>query len=142
MNNIATCFAGEDVYDSNESVLKTLLKITKENPKELSKEEVKITLMDFIIGGIFSVSNSLVYLFYHLAANPEVQEKLYREIDSILGDSACQPDSVDSSHLANMPYLKACVNESFRLNCPVPGIMRVTTEPIVLSGYHIPANVR
>ena len=101
--------------------------------------------MDFIIGGIFSVSNSLVYLFYHLAANPDVQEKLYNEIESVMGsaDSTCGFDQerVSSSHLANMPYLKACVNESFRLNCPVPGIMRVTTEPLVLSGHHIPANV-
>ena len=73
------------MFDSNESVLKTLLKITKENPKDLSKEEVKVTIMDFIIGGIFSVSNSLVYLFYHLAANPDVQEKKYNEIKSYMG---------------------------------------------------------
>ncbi len=153
--------AGEEHYDSNESVLKTLLKKTKADPKELSKEEVKVTIMDFIIGGIFSVSNSLVYLFYHLAANPDVQEKLYREIESVIGCSSTSfcsspededdqrssahhhlvKEHVTSGQLARMPYLKACVSESFRLNCPVPGIMRVTTEPMVLSGYHIPANV-
>lgn len=151
---------GEEHYDSNESVLKTLLKKTKADPKELSKEEVKVTIMDFIIGGIFSVSNSLVYLFYHLAANPDVQEKLYREIESVIGCSSTSfcsspededdqrssahhhlvKEHVTSGQLARMPYLKACVSESFRLNCPVPGIMRVTTEPMVLSGYHIPAN--
>lgn len=109
---------------------------------------MKVTIIDFIIGGIFSVSNSLVYLFYHLAANPDVQEKLYAEIQFVIGRGSDQDEHqilgkerVTSAQLANMPYLKACVSESFRLNCPVPGIMRVTTEPVVLSGYTIPVNV-
>ena len=49
--------------------------------------------------------------------------------------------TVVAAHIAQMPYLKACVRECFRLSCPVPGIMRVTSQPMILSGYHIPANV-
>ena len=129
----------DEQYSVNDSVLKTLL-----TNKELTREEVKVTIMDFIIGGIFSVSNSLVYLFYHLATNPLVQDKLFNEIEQILnspGSNDVDSSEVTSAHLSRMPYLKACVSESFRLNCPIPGIMRVTTEPLVLSGYDIPPNV-
>lgn len=113
-------------------MLQTLLK-----SKQLSNEEIKLTIIDFIIGGIFTVSNTFAYLFYHLASNPHVQDELYNEIQSVKNDD----DSFSSKHLAKMPYLKACVQECFRLNCPVPGIMRVTTKPTILSGYEIPANV-
>lgn len=116
------------------------------NTQGLSPEEVKINMIDFITGGIFTVSNTLVYLFYHLAANQNVQQKLFDEIHSVLcdndnGDSTSSPNCIDTRHLSRMTYLKSCVRECFRLNCPVPGIMRVTSKPLVLSGYNIPENV-
>ena len=46
---------------------------------------------------------------YEVAKRPEVQEKLYEEIKTILGDR--QPTADD---LAAMPYTKGCVKESFR----------------------------
>ena len=47
---------------------------------------------------------------FEVAKRPEVQEKLYAEIKSVLGDSR-YPTAKD---LAAMPYLKGCVMESFR----------------------------
>lgn len=117
-----------------QTVLQTLLKT-----EQLSNEEIKLTIIDFIIGGIFTVSNTFAYLFYHLASNQPVQDKLYTEIQSVKDDNAFT-DDFTPKHLAKMPYLKACVQECFRLNCPVPGIMRITIKPTILSGYEIPAN--
>lgn len=121
--------------DQNHTVLKRMLR-----SQELTKDEVKINLIDFIAGGIFTVSNTLNYLFYHLAANPEVQQELFEEIDRVTNGGGGD-HHVDQTHINGMSYLKACLKECFRLTCPVPGIMRVTSEPLVLSGYHVPANV-
>lgn len=118
------------------------------NTKGLNKDDIKITIIDFISGGIFTVSNTLAFLVYNLASNQSVQQKLFEEIESVMGssidsdDEHCDASTVVAKHIAQMPYLKACVRECFRFHSTVPGIMRVTSKPLVLSGYHIPENVR
>lgn len=122
----------QDISLKSESVLDTLL-----STSNLDEKDAKITIIDFIAGGIFTVSNSLTYLLYHLARNPNVQQRLYEELSAVLGDG----NAVTAEHLSQMPYLKACVKESFRLNSTVPGIMRILPKDVVLSGYHVPAGV-
>lgn len=119
-----------------QTILQTLI-----NSKQLSKEEIKTVIIDFITGGIFTVSNTFAYLFYHLAVNQDVQAKLYDEIVQVKNLEPNESGLILPSHIARMPYLKACVQECLRLNCPVPGIMRVTSKSLILSGYNIPANV-
>ena len=55
-------------------------------------------------------ANQGVFLVFEVARRPEVQEKLYAEIKSVLGDSR----HPTAEHLAAMPYLKGCVMEAFR----------------------------
>ncbi|CAG2161721.1 unnamed protein product [Oppiella nova] len=120
-----------DQTNANQSVLQTLL-----NTEGLTESDIKITIIDFIAGGIFTVSNTLCFLFYHLASNPEVQHKLFQEVSQVMGDSHL----LTADMLADMPYLKACVKECFRLTNTVPGITRILPQPTVLSGYHVPQN--
>ena len=49
-------------------------------------------------------------MLYHMAQNPEAQERLYEEIKSVVGEGH-EPTPED---LSKMPYLKGCVLESFR----------------------------
>ncbi|KAI2801625.1 hypothetical protein BLOT_009439, partial [Blomia tropicalis] len=123
-----------EMFVSSNSVLKTLL----QSP-DLNRNEVKVAIVDLIAGGIFTVTNAMVFLMYTLAANPDAQEKLYQEIVSIIGDNSSEY-LVRYADISRMTYLKACVTESFRMNGPIPGVFRITTEPIVLSGYQIPSN--
>lgn len=55
-------------------------------------------------------ANNIAFLLCDLAQNPDKQQKLYAEIDRVLGK--CK--KVKKSHLANMSYLKACVKETQR----------------------------
>lgn len=122
----------DSINENGESVLETLL-----NSQGLSEEDVKITIIDFISGGIFTVSNSLAFLLYHLARNPISQETLHQELRNVLSDD----ETVTGEKLAQLPYLKACVKEAFRLSSTVPGIMRILPDDVLLSGHHIPAGV-
>ena len=47
---------------------------------------------------------------YNLGRNPHVQEKLYQEIENVVG----KEEDVTSQSLAKLSYLKACVKESLR----------------------------
>ena len=58
----------------------------------------------------FQTAKSLQVFFYHLATNPDKQEILHNEIMNVLGpDQPLTPEA-----LAQMPYLKAAMKESFR----------------------------
>ena len=115
------------------SLLKTLLSL-----KEVDERDVRTLIIDFISGGINTVSNSLSFILFHLAANPAVQEKLFDEISRVLGTND-QP--ITGQHLNKMTYLKACVKESFRLNSTIPCLVRILPDDIVLNGYRVPAQV-
>ena len=56
-------------------------------------------------------SSSTLWWLYNLARFPEVQEKLYQEIESVFG----KDDDVTPQHIAKLRYLKACLKESMRL---------------------------
>nr|WPM94883.1 cytochrome p450 314A1a [Polyphagotarsonemus latus] len=115
--------------NSKNSLLKTLVSLNN-----LDKRDIKTLLIDFISGGINTVSTSLSFILFHIASNPEVQNKLYLEIKNVLGKNK----NVESDHLKKLKYLKACVKESFRLNSPIPCLVRVLPKKVILSGYEIP----
>lgn len=57
------------------------------------------------------VSQFLMWMFWLLGKTPDKQEKLRNEITTNIGDS---PVTVDT--LGHLPYLKACVKETFRFS--------------------------
>lgn len=55
------------------------------------------------------VSQALIWMFWLIGKSHEKQAKLYEEISSNIGSSP-----VTAANLGYLPYLKACVKESFR----------------------------
>ena len=49
-------------------------------------------------------------MLYLLAKHPEEQEKLYREIMSVLGEV----EEATPQQFSQMPYMKGCMLETFR----------------------------
>ena len=49
-------------------------------------------------------------MLYNLGRNPHVQDKLYQEVESVVGKDA----DVTSQRLAKLSYLKACLKETMR----------------------------
>ena len=64
--------------------------------------------------------------FLHLmGANPEIQERVHREIDEIVGDSVRDLTFED---IGRLRYLEACLKETLRMYPSVPMIARQTVE--------------
>ncbi|XP_028397173.1 cytochrome P450 10-like [Dendronephthya gigantea] len=102
-----------------------------------SPERMASMLVGLMSAGIDSTSATCLWLFYELARNPDIQEKLYSELLSSIG-----PDrEVSASKIPS--YLKAVVKESQRLY-PVAGyvVPRVFHNDIDVLGYKIPAGVK
>ncbi|XP_065749384.1 1,25-dihydroxyvitamin D(3) 24-hydroxylase, mitochondrial [Phocoena phocoena] len=79
-------------------------------------------------------ANSLMWILFNLSRNPHVQQKLLKEIQSVLPKNQ-RPRAED---LRNMPYLKACLKESMRLTPSVPFTTRTLDKAMVLGEYALP----
>lgn len=99
---------------------------------DLDIREKKAAIIDFIAAGIQTLGNTLVFFLYLIGKNPEVQEKLYEEISSLspVGD-------VTSLTLSKATYLRACINECFRILPTANCIARILETDINTSGYDL-----
>ncbi|NWY39030.1 CP24A protein, partial [Sylvia atricapilla] len=74
----------------------------------LSRKELYAAIAELQIAGVETTANSLLWALYNLSRNPHVQQKLFQEIQRVVG--AQKSPSAES--LRDMPYLKACLKES------------------------------
>ena len=89
---------------------------------------------DSLAAGLDTTGASAAFLLYHLAANPEKQEKLYQEICDMIGPHG----KLSESALGRMRFLKACQTESQRLLPASFGSSRLLESDLVLGGYKVP----
>ncbi|KAB5584559.1 hypothetical protein PHYPO_G00108960 [Pangasianodon hypophthalmus] len=102
---------------------------------KLSLAEVYVTISELLLGGVDTTSNTMSWTLYHLARDPDVQNRLYQEVVSVCPDRRL-PTTED---LSRMPYLKAVIKETLRLYPVVPGNGRLTMEnEVVVGGYLFP----
>ncbi|KAG2374254.1 hypothetical protein C9374_011091 [Naegleria lovaniensis] len=83
-----------------------------------------------------TTASALAFLFYSLAKNPQVQEKLYEEIVSTFSSGE---DISNYNKLQNMTYLDCVLKENMRLYPPISQLPpRILTSSQVIDGYKIP----
>ena len=92
-----------------------------------------VMAQDALTAGVDTTGSSVAFLLLDLANNPGQQEELFREIQRVVGEG-----NITESKLNQMKYLKACLQESQRLNPAVVGFSRTVQQDIVLGGYQIP----
>ena len=90
--------------------------------------------IDALQVGIDTTGSSAAFLLYHLASNPDKQERLYQEICDIIGPNGKMTESA----LGKMKYMKACQTESQRILPAIFGSSRRTDTDLVIGGYKIP----
>ena len=127
-----------DKQSERPSLMRTLISIPK-----LDRRDIRTLILDFIAGGINTTSNMLAVALWHLASNPSKQQILYNELSQLFPQhrQSNSDVNVDSNKLNKSKYLRACLKESFRLDSPIPCIVRTLTNDQELAGYHVPAGV-
>ncbi|XP_044726569.1 cytochrome P450 302a1, mitochondrial-like [Chrysoperla carnea] len=112
------------------SILEQLLK-----SEQLDYKDVIGFACDMLLAGIDTMSYTLCFVFYHLAKNPNAQEKLYKEILELLPNKQTE---VTAEIIENAKYTKSVLKESLRLNPVSIGIGRILNEDAIFSNYHVP----
>ena len=120
----------------------------------LSLKDVTTLCLSLFTDGLSTTTPTVLFNLHCLAAWPEVQEKVHAEVEEQVRDGA----PITTATLANLPYLKAFVKETFRLwpngtevsRCwephlqphqpsPSPSSPRYCEQDLTLSGHHVPA---
>ncbi|GIY26894.1 probable cytochrome P450 CYP44 [Caerostris extrusa] len=103
--------------------------------KNLKPNDISLLMTELFSAGIDATGNAIGFTLYNLTKKLDVQEKLFQDIQKHA------PNGLTAESIANMKYLKACIQESHRLTPAVGGIARILQRPTVLSGYKVPPKV-
>ncbi|XP_034241693.1 cytochrome P450 4V2-like isoform X2 [Thrips palmi] len=118
-----------------EAFLDLLLEASDSAGAALSDSDEEVDT--FMFGGHDTTAAAMSFIFYNLAANPEVQARLAEEVAEVFGAS---DGAVTSQDLAQLKYTERVIKESLRLYPSVPLFARRIDEELpITGGYVIPA---
>ncbi|XP_047984305.1 cytochrome P450 6B4-like [Leguminivora glycinivorella] len=80
--------------------------------EELSNSDIEAQAFAFYAAGYDTSASTLCFMLYHLALEPEIQERLRNEIDVYLRTHG---DQIDLETLNELPYLDQVLNETLRM---------------------------
>ena len=99
----------------------------------LTGREIRDQLMTLFLAGHETTSHALTWTLYLLSQNPIAEERLAREVRTVLGD---RPPTLDD--LERLPYTEQVIKESMRLYPPAYLLARRASEDAEIGGYFVP----
>ncbi|XP_010539018.1 PREDICTED: cytochrome P450 83A1-like [Tarenaya hassleriana] len=126
------------VKPETESMIDILMDIYKNQPfsTEFTFENVKAVILDIMVAGTDTAAAAVVWGMTYLQKYPEVMKKAQAEIRNLVGDR----EFVTEDDLQHLPYFKALVKETLRIEPVIPLLVnRLTIEDTKIAGYDIPA---
>ncbi len=106
--------------------------VDEEGGARMSDRQLRDEMMTLFLAGHETTANALTWTWYLLAQHPEVEAKLWEEVDRVLAGRG--PTAAD---LANLPYTDWIVRESMRLYPPAPLFAREPIEDVEIGGYRV-----
>ncbi|XP_059172311.1 cytochrome P450 3A12-like [Physella acuta] len=103
--------------------------------KTMSDRELLGQCILIIFAGFETTATTLQFCLYLLAKHPEIQEKVYQEICSVVAS-----DSPTYEELGQLTYMEQVINETLRFYSPLPLVSRIATETRTYGNITIPKN--
>ena len=127
----------EEEEDSGKKKKKDLLDLLllaqDDNDNKLSMDSLISQSFTFYFAGHDTTAHTISWALWEVAKNPEVQDKIYAEITSVLGDNE-HPTYED---IGRLTYISHVVKETLRLHPPVGINTRQLATPLDVEGFNI-----
>lgn len=121
--------------DAGDDLLGLLLSARDDETGEMmSKQQIGDELMTFMLAGHETTSNALSWTWCQLSLNPAARQRLFDEVDTVLGGRVPTMEDVD-----RLPWTRACIEEAMRITPPVWMVGRKALVDDEISGFRIPA---
>jgi cytochrome P450 len=79
--------------------------------------------MVFLLAGYETTATALMYITYELALNPDIQDRLFEEVNGAVDAKG----EISYEVLAKLPYLDALLSETLRLHSPTISLGRMAS---------------
>ncbi|KAH6818093.1 cytochrome P450 [Perilla frutescens var. frutescens] len=100
---------------------------------------VKAMLMDMVVGGTDTTSNTMEYALAEMMNKPQIMTRLQQELEAVVG----KDNIVEESHISKLPYLHCVMKEVLRLHPALPLLVpHCPSATSTVSGYTIPKGAR
>ncbi len=117
--------------DGGDDLFAQLCRAQSEDGHEFSDDDIVNHMIFLLMAAHDTTTITMSSIAYHLAKNPEWQEKARAE-SVAAGD-------LDYDGVLGLDVLDRVMKESMRLCSPVPSLPRVAVRDTTVGGYHIPA---
>lgn len=115
-------------------MLTVLTHIADEDGNAFSDADIVNHMIFVMMAAHDTSSSTMTTMAYHLAANPEWQERLRDEGDRLIGDGPLDIDTLDKLETFNL-----VINECLRMVTPLPFNVRRAVRDTSIQGHFIPA---
>ncbi|GER29987.1 cytochrome P450 monooxygenase CYP701A16 [Striga asiatica] len=127
----------QQIYSRRQAVMTVLINEQKKriSQRTLSEQQILMLLWEAILESSDTVLVTTEWAMFELAKDPERQDRLYGEIQSVCGN-----EKIMEKKLAELPLLSAVFHETLRKYSPAPIVpLRYVHEDTQIGGYHIRA---
>ncbi|XP_061348238.1 geraniol 8-hydroxylase-like [Gastrolobium bilobum] len=115
------------------------LKDEGDSKTPMTMTHIKALLMDMVVGGSDTSSNTIEFAMAEMMHKPEVMKRVQEELEVVVG----KDNTVEESHIHKLPYLHAVMKETLRLHSTLPLLVpHCPSETTIIGGYTIPKGSR
>lgn len=115
-------------------LLSALMEERDDQGAPLTDTQLRDEILTLFLAGHETTAIALTWTWYLLARNPDCEQRMHEEVDSVLDGT---PPTFDD--VPRLPYTERIVTESMRLFPPVWNIGRLSKQPFEIGGATIPA---
>lgn len=114
-----------------ETLFKKLFK--GEEEEELTFKEILDSAQVYITAGSDTTAVSLTYLVWNVCSNPDIRDKLVRELQQV-------PEDYHDEDLHHLTYMQQVIDETLRLHAPAPSALPrlVPQGGATLASHYLP----
>ncbi len=104
----------------------------------MSPAQIRDEVLTIFLAGYETVANALTWTWYLLSQHPEIEARMHDELDNVLGTG---PDQrlATLADCPNLRYTEQVFAESMRLYPPAWAMGRMSTRPVKIGPYTLPA---
>ena len=123
---------------SGADLLSKLIKVQADDGSIMTDKQLRDEIITILIAGHETTSNALTWTYYLLSQNPQVERRVFEEIDSVLGGNSEGYKQPSIADLPKLNYVEKVFREAMRLYPPVWTMGRFVQNDYTLGGYTIP----